>query len=417
MLSFGMIIGCRLCLCTDPRKSFTFLDFDDQEANLNKEALLGTSTVSKSLLVKRVAGLEVDFNKFDVFPNHVCEGCWQEVERLDQFQKMAKRNELFILQCQDEIKSVGLLRAKELFDSKSGESLNVVAVQESSEKELVKVAEDVEKLRGGDFQEKQGGEEDNELHERLQDCFFKVESEIIEKEVDSSDIEADDKAIEDDKKVIEVDNKVIKDESMVIADEVDCKTIEDDPSKCTICQKKFISAKGRLKHEKKIHTSTNAKCNICGKSVKYLTDHMKNKHPEIHQASTSGKCVICHEDYDSLRKHNKRYHTDVDSIACPICSKVFVKPKTGKLKAIVKQHIKLNHSLVATEKQQCPVCNNMYTNVNFHMKSTHSSEKAKCTFDNCKKVCKNKIRLQQHIRNIHTNRSPKVCPKCGDTYR
>ena len=235
----------------------------------------------------------------------------------------------------------------------------------------------------------------------------------------------DKKALQVDKKEIGPDIKVFED-CMVVADEVDNKVvkdevhgnvIEDDPSKCTICQKKFISAKGRLKHEKKIHTSTNAKCNICGKSVKYLTDHMKNKHPEIHQASTSGKCVICHEDYDSLRKHNKRYHTDVDSIACPICSKVFVKPKTGKLKAIVKQHIKLNHSLVATEKQQCPVCNNMYTNVNFHMKSTHSSEKAKCTFDNCKKVCKNKIRLQQHIRNIHTNKNPKVCPKCGDTYR
>ena len=72
---------------------------------------------------------------------------------------------------------------------------------------------------------------------------------------------------------------------------------------------------------------------------------MQTKHPEIYQASTRGGCTLCNQECDNVRKHELNYHTDVDSINCPICFKVFLKPRTGKLKAIVKQHIKLSHDL------------------------------------------------------------------------
>ena len=133
-MSIGMIIGCRLCLCTDPRKSFTFLDFTEQEKSLNTELLTFRQSMdSKSMMVKTVVGLELDFSKLDIFPNHVCEICWHEVQRLDQFQKMAQRNEKFIVQCQEDIKSVGLLKAKENFDMSPVQSPEIATFKEEED--------------------------------------------------------------------------------------------------------------------------------------------------------------------------------------------------------------------------------------------------------------------------------------------
>ena len=355
-----MMIGCRLCLCTDPRKSFTFLDFNQPQKSL-EESL--TVTDSKSLLVKMVAGLEVDFSKLGIFPNHVCEVCLQEVERFDQFQKMAKKNEKFIMQCQEDIKSVGLLNARENFDNMtSSKSPDQLAFTEEENSLLQKTEEDQEGDKV-DLEEK-GGDEDNELNEAIENCFDKEENAL----------------------------------------------------KCNFCQKQFSSTKVRLKHEKDIHSTTCTECKICGKTVKHLKYHMQTKHAEIYQESVRGVCMLCNEECENVRRHEQNYHTDVDSIKCPICFKVFLKPQTGKLKAIVKQHIKLSHNL-ENMKKPCPLCQKMFTDVNYHMKSTHSTEKAKCTFENCKQVCKNKIRLKQHMRNIHTDRKPKICPQCGETYR
>ena len=358
-MSVGMIIGCRLCLCTDPRKSFTFLDFGQHQKSLDEESL---TVDSKSLLVKTVAGLEVDFSKLDIFPNHVCEVCWQEVQRLHLFQRMAQRNEKFIMQCQEDIKSVGLLKAREKYDMLPLQSPDPILFKEDENSLLQKTEEDQEE-DNIDFEEK-GGDEDNELNEALEDCFDKMENAL----------------------------------------------------KCNFCQKQFSSTKARLKHEKDIHSTTCTECNICGTNVKSMKYHMQTKHPEIYQASIRGVCVLCNQECENLRKHEQNHHTDVDSMNCPICLKVFLKPKTGKLKAIVKQHIKLSHDL-ENIKKPCPLCEKMYADVNYHMKSTHSTEKAKCTFEDCKQVCKNKIRLKQHMRNIHTDRKPKVCPQCGETYR
>ena len=366
-MSVGMIIGCRLCLCTDPRKSFTFLDFNQHQKSVDMESLtVASSSGGKSLMVKKVANLEVDFSKLEIFPNHICETCWQEVERLDQFQKMAQMNEKFIMQCQEDIKTVGLLNAKEMFDARSySQSPDVFTEENSLERETLQKTEEDQVVEENkvDFQEI-GGDEDNETNETLEDCFDKVEN----------------------------------------------------VSKCNLCRKQFSSTKVRLRHEKDVHSTTCTVCNICKINVKHMKYHMQTKHPEIYQASTRGVCTLCNQECDNLRKHEQNYHTDVDSINCPICFKVFLKPRSGKLKAIVKQHIKLSHDLENIRKP-CPLCEKMYADVNFHMKSTHSTEKAKCTFENCKKVCKNKIRLKQHMRKIHSDRKPKVCPQCGETFR
>ena len=285
-MSIGMIIGCRLCLCTDPRKSFTFLDFTEQDKSMD----------SKSLMVKTVVGLEVDFSKLDIFPNHICEVCWLEVQRLDQFQKMAQRNEKFIVQCQEDFKSVGLLNAKENFDMLPLQSPEIVAFKEENNslpREPAKNTDQDQEKEKVVFTNEKGGDEDNELNETLEDCFDKVEN-LLE---------------------------------------------------CKFCQKHFISMRVRQKHEKEVHSTTCTQCSICGTNVKYLKYHMQTKHPEISQASKRGVCVLCNQECDNLRKHEQSYHNNVDSINCPICLKVFLKSKTGKLKAIVKQHIKLREDI------------------------------------------------------------------------
>ena len=319
------------------------------------------------MMVKTVVGLELDFSKLDIFPNHVCEICWHEVQRLDQFQKMAQRNEKFIVQCQEDIKSVGLLKAKENFDMSPVQSPEIATFKEEEDSLQSEPPKNTDQDPGGDkvvVSHEVGGDEDNELNETLKDCFAKVEN-LLE---------------------------------------------------CKFCQKQFSSMKVRLKHEKEIHSTTCTKCSICGGNVKYLKYHMQTKHPEIYQASKRGVCVLCNQECDNLRKHEQSFHTKVNSINCPICLKVFLKSKTGKLKAIVKQHIKLSHDLESIRKP-CPLCEKMYADVDYHMKSTHETEKSKCSYENCKQVCKNKIRLRQHMRNIHTDRKPKICPRCGETYR
>ena len=387
-MAIGMIIGCRLCLCTDPRKSFTFLDFSKQEKGFDTESLTASQSLdSKSLLVKSLAGLEVDFSLLDIFPNHVCDECWQEVQRLDRFKKMAQGNERFIMQCQEDIKSVGLLKAKEKFDVSPSQSSYATVLKEeedSLQKEAFQGTEEDKEEDKADYEEK-GGVEDDDLNDRLEDCFDKVVDDKVEMEGDKVEMKG-------------------------CFDEVE------DLLKCKICQKHFSSTRVRLKHEREIHSTKCTECNICGKSVKHLKYHMQTKHPEIHQLSARGVCIFCNQDCENLRKHEQIHHTNVDSMRCRVCFKVFLKAKTGKLKAIVKQHIKLNHNLESTKKP-CPLCEKMYADVNYHMRSTHSIEKAKCPFDDCKQVCKNKIRLKQHMRNIHTDRKPKVCPQCGDTYR
>ena len=97
-----ILIGCRLCLCTEPQRSYFSLES------------------SEELLPAKIAlSLESDFKQLDILPNHICEDCKDLLVKFQVLKTEALANEVFITKCQASIKSFGLADAKRVYEMKS----------------------------------------------------------------------------------------------------------------------------------------------------------------------------------------------------------------------------------------------------------------------------------------------------------
>ena len=96
------LIGCRLCLCTEPQRNYFSLESSE-----------------KFLAVKIALSLEADFGKLGIYPNHICQNCQDILGKFKEVKTIAHANEPFILQCQDTIWNYGLEEAKEIYDNKA----------------------------------------------------------------------------------------------------------------------------------------------------------------------------------------------------------------------------------------------------------------------------------------------------------
>ena len=90
-MSCSLLIGCRVCLSTEPSRSFFSLE-DSMEF----------------LMVSQVLGLQEDFSHLNIYPNHLCGQCKQTVNSYKAFKEEALRNEIFLVKCQADIKRIGL---------------------------------------------------------------------------------------------------------------------------------------------------------------------------------------------------------------------------------------------------------------------------------------------------------------------
>ena len=107
-------------------------------------------------------------------------------------------------------------------------------------------------------------------------------------------------------------------------------------------------------------------CHICGKKIKgnrkaNLQDHIQR----VHENENGGKCNICGKETKNVKAHIKTVHSE-RKFACHICS--YKASSSFNLKL----HISKTHlGLKELEKEQCPHCEVVTTNLKFHLKKYH----------------------------------------------
>ena len=96
-----ILIGCRLCLCTEPQRSYFSLESPEE-----------------FLPAKIALSLGSDFKQLDILPNHICEDCKDLLGKFQIVKKNALANEVFITKCQANIKDIGLADARKVYELK-----------------------------------------------------------------------------------------------------------------------------------------------------------------------------------------------------------------------------------------------------------------------------------------------------------
>ena len=91
---------------------------------------------------------------------------------------------------------------------------------------------------------------------------------------------------------------------------------------CQICNKKYQSLSGLIKHQTEKHgiinTDTRVDCDICGLSVRFIEFHKRDVHAETIQ----NVCPVCKK----LIKYDFRKHRSMCN-SCPICGRTMLKLK------------------------------------------------------------------------------------------
>ena len=101
------------------------------------------------------------------------------------------------------------------------------------------------------------------------------------------------------------------------------------PYKCTQCSKTFSSSPG-LSHHRKIHSPPEFKCDFCPKLFKFRWN--RDIHMNIHTGAKTFNCDLCNKRFNSasgLVRHKKSHSTP--KYECPFCHKMFSLSSNCKL--------------------------------------------------------------------------------------
>ncbi|XP_063380554.1 zinc finger protein 62 homolog [Cydia fagiglandana] len=183
---------------------------------------------------------------------------------------------------------------------------------------------------------------------------------------------------------------------------------------CKVCPKLFITVSGRQKHYRNTHlglsNESKSTCDICSKEVKYLKKHIRIMH---NRESLPYGCVSCDRRFlcrSTLEKH-MALHGGVPELPfeCDICKRRF------RTKNFVSKHIRQFH--LNEKNYQCEICSKTFFEkqpfIN-HME-THSKEPLyKC--DECGLALKTRETLRNH-RLLHRNDQEFPCELCSKTFR
>ncbi|XP_042358266.1 zinc finger protein 708-like isoform X2 [Plectropomus leopardus] len=159
------------------------------------------------------------------------------------------------------------------------------------------------------------------------------------------------------------------------------------PFQCSTCGKGFNQA-ANLRTHQAIHTGERQLCSICGKSFRFLKNHVISKHShelptdELPNGDAIITCEVCGKRFPhpSLFKIHHRSHTGEKPFPCDVCGKSY------RLRQQLRDH-----------------------------RYTHSGEKPyKCTL--CSKTFNLSTSFMRH-RSIHSGETPYSCPDCGKHFR
>ncbi|KAJ8704921.1 hypothetical protein PYW08_012241 [Mythimna loreyi] len=214
---------------------------------------------------------------------------------------------------------------------------------------------------------------------------------------------------------------------------------------CIICHKRTMDMKVMQQHYYSTHEISlkEYKCNLCGKISNSIDTH--RYHRDTHKARV--QCTECDKTFRhraGLMNHRLAVHEYQNSFPCTICDKVF-RWKTSLKRHLEKHEVKgksstgaaycsmcnvsfasifsyqrhLKNSLKHVTQDQlkfiCDHCNKRFadkTKLRDHIEEKHLHKTYQCQI--CLKPSKNRVGLDQHIRNVHKGRpNNKMCHHCG----
>ncbi|XP_065216192.1 zinc finger protein 84-like [Planococcus citri] len=143
------------------------------------------------------------------------------------------------------------------------------------------------------------------------------------------------------------------------------------PYKCRFCDARYKHSRGKLKHERHVHTNVSRfECAVCGK-IFALKSSLIN-HLRIHSDQKLFCCQTCGASFSqkySLVRHQQRAHNKEKNLKCRICNQLF---KYQKAKA---QHERVH---LEGPRFKCTLCGKKYQQkqgLTHHMSKHHQDSK------------------------------------------
>ena len=442
-----MLIGCRLCISTEPQRSYFSLESPQEFLN-----------------VKNALSLEADFKQLNIYPNHICQNCKELLSKLQELKTIAHINELFILQCQETIWNYGLEEAKEFYEkslSSAKDEDNFIEdlqnfstlTKDITENQTVENMNDLGKDNYGFMKSEvfnENGTDANkgfvESHQQLENSpvsYFNEGQESMQKPF-KSDMQTQSKHTPAIKRCPKCRKSFIRDviskhmRTEHSTEKNQCSHEEGDWQ----CKKVFKRRGDLTTHMNQIHSKITVVCPDCGKVMKkhLLKDHEIKSHPNEEQTAAS-TCTVCKKVFygkQGLAMHMAgRHGPGFSKQQCPECG-VEVKfldlhikvqhTEDGNKKKIqctfdgcqsmfrvrqcMLQHFKLVHT---DEREQCTICGEWLKCLGDHMRTVHKTGKP-FPCDKCGKVFYNTYDRRVHVDRIHEG-IKYICPKCGQNYQ
>lgn len=184
---------------------------------------------------------------------------------------------------------------------------------------------------------------------------------------------------------------------------------------CSTCGKKYANKTDLQYHESTKHRiERNYVCHLCSKAFnhkKSLDCHMTSHSGERNVKCT--KCEMAFKTQGALYNHEKRHTITGQQITCQICNQNFVQ------KVYYIRHVKLLHSSMEKHLFKCEDCGKLYKHkisLEQHQR-IHTGDLFACT--QCTKSYKSKSKLNDHIKvNHHTGQYKKQfsCTYCSSAF-
>lgn len=177
------------------------------------------------------------------------------------------------------------------------------------------------------------------------------------------------------------------------------------PFKCSHCDKAFVKAKERIRHER-THDSLELPCRFCPKLFKtpqYLKLHEKKHQP--HQPFICSVCGKALSSKYSLGQH-ERLHSEERPHVCDVCGSAFAQ------KANLLTHMRTIH--LEEAKFSCEQCTKTFKRrrlLDCHVSAVHLKERFQC--NDCPKSYFYLDHLRKHIKRKH-GEDKAACKVGGD---